>query len=90
MHALHISIVPIVYSFPLQCILMYKNVLIYNYILIRKQLSNLVKLFKLLHILFLCNEYLCIHYYVQIQVKFEHTKKVIRNINRIRTDNTMP
>ena len=65
------------------------NVLIQYYTLIRTQLSNLVKLFKLLRFLCLCSEYLCIHHYVQIQVQLENTKEVIRNINRIRTDNTM-
>jgi hypothetical protein len=66
-----------------------KHVLIYNYILIKTQLSNLVKLFKLLRILCIQNEYVCTYYYVQIQVKFENTKEVIRYVNRIRTDNTM-
>jgi hypothetical protein len=37
------------------------NVFIYNYILVRTQLYNLVKVFKLMHILCLCSEYLCTH-----------------------------
>ena len=65
------------------------NVFIYNYILIRKQLFNLVTLFKLMLILCLWNEYVYTHYYVQFQVKFKHTKEVIRIVNRIRTDNEM-
>ena len=65
------------------------NAFIYNYILIRTQLSSLVKLFKFLHILCFCREYVCPHYYVQIQAKFENTKKVIRNVNQTRTTNTM-